>query len=113
LSKCGSTLVDIDLTDACTDASLLSVAAHCPNITTVDVHWNRSVTDAGVVALAAACPDLRQLDLYWTRIGDASLSSLAEHPALRRIAVPVFVSAIQIGAIHARRAELGLRALIT
>jgi hypothetical protein len=113
LSNCGPTLEDIDLKAGCTDASLASAASHCPNLVTLDLTFNKSVTDAGLAVLAASCPNLRQLDLTCTNLSDASLLSLAEHSALRHVTVTDWMTTAGLKAVHARRAELGLRAITT
>jgi hypothetical protein len=111
LSARGTTVVDMNLKPGCTNLSLLSVATHCPNLTALDLSFNKDVTDDGVIDLAMSCSALRQLKLGQTNTGDASLVHLVDHPALRHIVVSKWVSDKQLDAVHARRTEMGLRAV--
>jgi hypothetical protein len=111
--NCGSTLEEIDLRMECTDASLVSVAAHCPNITTVCLSYNSNVTNDGLAVLTASCPRLRCLYLNSTDLLDDSLLALAEIPSVRHVEVSVLVTAHGIKTAHARRAELGLPGMVT
>jgi hypothetical protein len=113
LSSCGSTLVCMNLTRECTDASLVSVGSHCPNLTALDLFGNENITDDGVIAMAASCPHLQRLGLKWCNLSGVSLSALAEHPALRVVGVSDWASKQDIGVVRARRAERGLQPMIT
>jgi hypothetical protein len=111
LSNCGSTLMYIAVNELCTDASLRSIAAHCPNLVTLDLIFNTNVTDDGVAAIAASCCNLRQISLRWTNVTGVSLMCLVEHPALRVVIVSDWATEQYLDAAHARRAMLGFRAV--
>jgi hypothetical protein len=113
LCHCGSTLVYVRLLEDCTDASLVNVASHCPNLTVLNLNFNKNITDAGMAALAASCTNLRQVGIRWTDLSHVSLLALVEHPLLRYVAVSGLETEQQLKDAHTRRAELGLRPIVT
>jgi hypothetical protein len=104
LSGCGSTLRDLYLTPECTDATLISVAAHCPNLIHFDTTINDHFTDSGMAVFIASCPNLRHLNLC--------MRAVACHPALQRVSGFIWASDKKLNSIHTERAELGLRPVI-
>eukprot|EP00899_Mesostigma_viride_P007910 jgi/Mesvir1/1711/Mv21167-RA.1 len=60
-----------------TDASLVSLGQHCPQLEALDVDF-AGVTDEGVIAIAGGCPCLRRL-VVACRVTDAAISQVAEH----------------------------------
>jgi hypothetical protein len=118
LSRCGPTLACVKMQktffdkEPLTDAFLVSVAAHCPNLADLDLNYNSHITDAGVIALAASCPNLRRLGLRQTDISVAAVLTLAEQPALIHITVDDRKATRIQQRAHLRRVELGLRPLV-
>ena len=47
-----------------TDAALLALAKHCPNLTWIDLTDCANITDAAVLALAEHCPNLTDINLW-------------------------------------------------
>jgi hypothetical protein len=128
LAGCGSTLVRMSMESGCTDASFVSIATHCPNITDLRLDSNTHMTEHGVAALTTSCPNLGRLAIGLTYLSGLSLLRLAEHPALRYlhsysdwamdedVAVPQvriahMATKEDVAVVHARRAHLGLRPL--
>ncbi|KAH9090048.1 hypothetical protein Ae201684P_014803 [Aphanomyces euteiches] len=69
-----------------TDATLVSLAQHCPRLEVVRLRWCSEITDAGILRLASHCSRLRVLDLNnCGLLTDQSIASLSQCPHLEWI----------------------------
>jgi hypothetical protein len=69
-------------------ASLLALAAFCPQLEELNASQNRQVDDAGVTALVERCRALRVLKLHGTSVGDPGIAAVAANcAALERLEV--------------------------
>ncbi|KAH9101728.1 hypothetical protein LEN26_005888 [Aphanomyces euteiches] len=84
---CLSELREIDLGQCkITDATLVSLAQHCPRLEVVRLRWCSEITDAGILRLASHCSRLRVLDLNnCGLLTDQSIASLSQCPHLEWI----------------------------
>ncbi|CAK4914385.1 unnamed protein product [Aphanomyces euteiches] len=84
---CLSELREIDLGQCkITDATLVSLAQHCPRLEVVRLRWCSEITDAGILRLASHCSRLRVLDLNnCGLLTDQSIASLTQCPHLEWI----------------------------
>ena len=62
-----------------TDAALLAVAEHCPELRVLSVGGCYHISDTGVIALVQRCAALKSLDLENTRITDDAVSAAAKN----------------------------------
>jgi F-box/leucine-rich repeat protein 2/20 len=62
-----------------TDAALLAVAEHCPELRVLSVGDCDHISDAGVIALVQRCAALKSLDLENTRVTDDVVSAVAKN----------------------------------
>ena len=90
-THCGTRLerLELQMCKRLTDASLVSVAAHCPNLTYVDVSGCSQLSDVGIRELAHSCTKLVHVDvrMCFGGVSDRSLLSLSRHcPALAHVA---------------------------
>ena len=76
LAKHCPNLTDIRLQGcAITDAAVIALAKHCPNLTDIRLDRCANITDAAVIALAEHCPNLTTIDL---RAGYLTLTQITE-----------------------------------
>ena len=89
-SRTGKSLTHLDLTYAgrLTDASLRTIAEHCPALCALSVHGCIKMGDSGVQALGSYCPRLERLDLTQLQLSSSSVGTLAKGcPALATLVV--------------------------
>jgi hypothetical protein len=83
IAVCNPCLTGLDVTDVpvgVTNAVVLALAAHCPQLTRLRFHCAKLVTDASVTALAHGCPRLNHLALsHSAQLTSRSILALAAH----------------------------------
>ncbi|KAH6765719.1 RNI-like superfamily protein [Perilla frutescens var. hirtella] len=71
-----------------TDHGLSRVGGHCQNLRDLDLYRCMAITDVGIAAIAYGCPLLEMINMaYCDKIGDDSLTSLANCPRLKTLEI--------------------------
>ena len=74
------TIIRLSCCAKITDAAVIAIAEHCPNLTDIYLTDCRKITDAAVIALVGHCPNLTSIFLTDCRkITNAAVIALAEH----------------------------------
>ena len=71
------TSLNIDRCYNISDAALISLGQHCHGLKSIDISFNKNISYVGISALAAGCPLLQEFRAKYTNITNAGVIALA------------------------------------